>query len=120
MEAGSRSIWQAVLDSLGAYGLTAHMPDYRVIANNALYGKQCDTDLIFTPSDDFAVTATQFTHLRADRQTRLHIEETIHDQLDLFCSQRGLPNAPHWDLMPIVLLDMTAAAPASLKIDRAA
>src|SRR5438270_64602 len=39
MEAGSRSIWQAVLDSLGVYGLTAHMRDYRVIANNALYGK---------------------------------------------------------------------------------
>ena len=62
----------------------------------------------------------QFVYLRAERNARLYIEEGIHDALDLFCTQLGLADVPHWDLMPIVLLDMTAAAPASLKIDRAA
>jgi hypothetical protein len=119
-DGGSRRIWQAVLDSLDAYGLTAHMRDYRTIANKALYGKQCDTDLILTPADDFPITAAQFVHLRADRETRLFIEESLHEELDRFWAGRGLAEAPYWDLMPIVLLDTTAGAPANLKESRAA
>lgn len=116
LDGKAKSMWRAVVDTVDAYGLMVHMRPYRGIVNQALYGKQCCTDLIFVPSRDLPAAATQFVHLRTDRETRLRIEENIHDELDRFCLENGLADIPHWDLMPIIALDTIAAPTPRSKV----
>lgn len=104
--------WEKLFASLEEAGLLLHLSAHQKVVNEVLFGHQCFLQITLSPGIESPIEAVRYAFVGASHAERLEMEDKIHSALDTYYASHDLADAPYWDLMLPVILDVTAAATA--------
>ena len=100
-------IWLLALEDLEECGLAPHLLKHQQIVRAALAEYQTYAEVSAAANGLGASGVQHFVYVDLGREDRLRLEDGIHDSLDAYYS-KILPDAPYWDKLGIVVLNVDA------------
>ena len=106
-----------LLDRLSSEGLLASLPQHQAIVRRHTRQAQCRMMMSTVAEDDGIGSICTILFLEDGLANRIELEESIDGDLRTLYTEIGKRDAPYWEILPTVLMDVTGA-PAFMSSSR--